>query len=118
MALFSYALGKRVIPVSPNSFYAYLQTILLGLKGMRVEESAREIINHLARLKKEFDRFSEAFRLVGRHLENSSKQYQEAEKRLGKMEDKMEQIERGATPPDEPTPLAAPGDSASPVLAE
>ena len=35
-----------------------LQTILLGLKGMKVEESAREIINNLARLKKEFERFN------------------------------------------------------------
>ena len=58
-SLFNYALNKRVIPVSPNSFYAYLQTILLGLKGMRVEESAREIINNLARLQKEFERFGE-----------------------------------------------------------
>src|SRR5467141_2463553 len=35
---FSYALEKRVMPVSPNSFFAYLHTILLGLRGMKVEE--------------------------------------------------------------------------------
>ena len=106
MALFSYALERRVIPVSPNSFYAYLQTILLGLKGMRVEESAREIIDHIARLRKEFEKFGEAFRLVGGHLEKSTKQYDEAEKRLGKIENKMEQIEgvAGAIKPPE-TPL-------------
>ncbi|MBU0676476.1 MAG: DNA recombination protein RmuC [Verrucomicrobia bacterium] len=101
-SLFNYALQKRVIPVSPNSFYAYLQTILLGLKGMRVEESAREIINHLSRLQKEFEKFQEAFRLVGQHLDNSVKKFSEAEKRLGKVEGKMEQIEgsiEGEEPP-------------------
>ena len=92
-ALFAHALARRVIPVSPNSFYAYLQTILLGLKGLRVEESAREIINHLARLNQEFDRFSESFRLVGDHLENALKKYEEAQKRLLKVDGKMEQLD-------------------------
>lgn len=101
MQLFQYALNKRVIPVSPNSFYAYLQTILLGLRGLRIEQSAREMIDHLTRLGKEFDRFTDAFRLVGKHLDNSSKQYGEAEKRLGKIEDKMSQIQ-GNTPNAEP----------------
>ncbi|OQW95473.1 MAG: hypothetical protein BWK77_07380 [Verrucomicrobia bacterium A1] len=107
MSLFTYALAKRVIPVSPNSFYAYLQTVLLGLKGMRVEESARDMLNSLASLQKEFERFDEAFRLVGQHLDNSLKKYTEAEKRFGKLESKMEQIdgvvkglgEAGSIPP-------------------
>ena len=93
VSLFSYALNKRVMPVSPNSFYAYLQTIILGLKGMRVEEKSREIIENLSRLQKEFSTFSEAFRLVGQHLDNSSKKYIEAEKRLGRVESKVEQID-------------------------
>ena len=104
LSLFTYAIKKRVIPVSPNSFYAYLQTILLGLKGLRVEESARDIINRLGRLRQEFERFSEAFRLIGTHLDNSSKKFNEAEKRLGKLEGKMEQIDgviKGIDSPEE-----------------
>ena len=93
MALFNYALSKRVIPVSPNSFYAYLQTIILGLKGMQVEERSKEILQGLSRLQKEFDRFAEAFRLVGQHLDNSTKKYAEAEKRFARVESKVEQID-------------------------
>lgn len=90
--LFQYALGRRVIPVSPNSFYAYLQTILLGLRGMRVEESAREILDHLSRLRKELDLFLDEFRVVGKHLGDAAKRYAEAEKRLGRVESKLELI--------------------------
>lgn len=90
--LFGYALSRRVIPVSPNSFYAYLQTILLGLKGMRVEESAREMMGHLSRLAKEMDGFMEEFRLVGQHMGNAVKKFSEAEKRLGRVESKIEDM--------------------------
>lgn len=116
MSIFGYALKKRVIPVSPNSFYAYLQTILLGLKGMRVEERSREILDNLSRLQKDFDNFTEAFRLVGQHLENSTKKFAEAQKRFDRIEAKVEQIDGlakglGAGPdvPQLPVPGGPPG---------
>jgi len=93
MTLFSYALQKRVIPVSPNSLYAYLQTIILGLQGMRIEERSRDVIADLSRLNREFELFSEAFRLVGQHMDNSVKKYAEAETRFGKVESKLRQID-------------------------
>ncbi len=108
MALFTYALQKRVIPVSPNSLYAYLHTILLGLKGLRVEESAREILSAITRLEGEFGRFGEAFRLVGKHLDNSAKQFQEADKRFGKVEGKMQEIDGIVKGLESTTPAALP----------
>ena len=45
-SLLGYSLARRVVPVSPNSFYAYLQVILLGLRGLRIEQNAREILAH------------------------------------------------------------------------
>ena len=107
-ALFTYALAKRVIPVSPNTFYAYLQTIFLGLRGMRVEEKSREILENIARVQKEFEKFSEAFRLVGQHLDNSSKKYMEAQKRFGALESKIEQVDglaKGLEAADKPAAL-------------
>jgi DNA recombination protein RmuC len=97
--LFGYALQKRVIPVSPNSFYAYLQTILLGLRGMKVEERAQEILNTLARLRGDFDRLQENFRVLGKHLVNASSSYTDTEKTLTKFEAKLGQIEQPQLPP-------------------
>ncbi len=91
-SLLVHALNRKVIPVSPSSFYAYLQTVLLGLKGMEVEKSAREIMNHLSRLRREFTAFEEDFRKVGLHIDNSAKKFGDAEKRLTRIDGKMEQM--------------------------
>jgi hypothetical protein len=60
-SIFSYALKKRIIPVSPNSFYAYLNTIVQGLKALDIEKSAREIFQGLTRLQKEAVQLEEDF---------------------------------------------------------
>ena len=101
--LFNSAISRRVIPVSPNSFYAYLQTILLGLKGLRVEESARLIMGQLARLQKDFAGFGESFALAGQHIANAQKKFEEADKRFDKVSAKLEQIAGAALEPAAPT---------------
>jgi len=90
--LLNYSLDQRVIPVSPNSFYAYLQTILLGLRGMRIEENARDIMDGILRLEKELEVFAEDFELAGTHLNNSLKKYADAAKRFNRFEMKVKQL--------------------------
>ena len=90
--LLNYSFAKRVIPVSPNSFYAYLQTILLGLKGLHIEERAQEILTNLARLSGDFRKFREEFDTVGKHITNTKSRYDDADKRLEKFSDKLESL--------------------------
>lgn len=84
-----YALSRRVIPVSPNTIYAYLQVIIFGLKGLQVEKHSEEIMHHLARLRGDFSKFSEDFKVLGGHLTNAAKKYEEAEKKLVRFDDKL-----------------------------
>src|ERR1044072_2800824 len=51
--LLQYAFNKKVIPVSPSSFYAYLQVIFFGLRGLEIERSAKEIHQQLTGLQGE-----------------------------------------------------------------
>lgn len=88
-SLSTYALGKKVIPVSPNSFYAYLQAILLGLKGLSVEKNAHQIIQYLERLKGDMERFKQDFEVLGRHIVNLKNKYDDADKRINNFEDKL-----------------------------
>ena len=99
-----YTFEKHVIPVSPNSFYAYLHTILLGLRGLKVEESAREIIKHLAGLRGQMVRFQEEFRKLGKHLEQSRGSYDLAQRQMEKFSDKLMAVETPSLlPADEPS---------------
>jgi DNA recombination protein RmuC len=95
-SLREYAFEKHVIPVSPNSFYAYLHTILLGLRGLKVEESAREILRHLSGLHGQLARFQDEFRKLGKHLEQSKGSFDSAQRQLEKFGDKLAAME---TPP-------------------
>ncbi len=85
----AYALQRRVIPVSPNSLYAYLQAIVLGLRGFQIEKRAEEIQKHLGRLQQDFTKFREDFDIVGTHLKNARSKYEEAVKRLDRFEEKL-----------------------------
>ena len=71
-AMMEYALSKRVVPVSPNTFYAYLNVILLGLRGLRIEQRAKEILDHLS-LQTEFDQLRDDFDTMGKHLDSANK---------------------------------------------
>jgi DNA recombination protein RmuC len=90
-ALLTYAHGKRVFPVSATTFSAYLQMIVLGLKGMQIEQRAEEVMRYCAALQKDFGKFREDFDLVGTHLSRASSKYDDAEKRLDRLETKLDQ---------------------------
>ncbi len=91
-SLQEYAMLKRVIPVSPNSFYAHLRVIALGLKGLQIEKSAKEIINHISRLQTEISKLRDSFDTLGSHIDNARKKYEETDKRLTHFEDRLVNI--------------------------
>jgi len=91
--IFNYALRKKVVPVSPNSFYAYLQVIVFGLRGLKIEKDAQRILDSLAGLDKELEGFQGDFQLTGKHITNAMSKFEDARRRLDKFNFKLEQIE-------------------------
>ena len=91
--IMDYAFKKRVIPVSPNNFYVYIQTVLMGLRGLQIEQSAKEMQRGIVRLKGDFSKFGEDFDVLGSHLNNAEKKYGESKNRLEKIGQKIDTIE-------------------------
>jgi DNA recombination protein RmuC len=88
--IYSYSLRRRVIPVSPNSFYAYLQVITLGLKGLHIEKTARDILGHLGRLQGDLESFQEDYATLGMHIGHAARKYEEAGRKLTKLDEKIQ----------------------------
>jgi DNA recombination protein RmuC len=89
-ALYEYALAKRVFPVSPTTLHAYLLVITLGLKGLQIEQHAKEVMAYCGQLGKDFERFRSDFEVVGKHISNAQSKYGEADRRLERLETRLE----------------------------
>ena len=85
-----YCRSRNVIAVSPNTLYAHLQIILMGLQGMQIEENAERLHASLAGMQKQLDNFTEVFEKLGTHLKNAQQSYSESEKRLDKAKDTLD----------------------------
>jgi DNA recombination protein RmuC len=111
-ALLAYAHERRVFPVSPTTFTAYLQVIALGLRGMKIEEHAHEVMAYVADLRRDFDRFADDFEKVGTHLGHAHSKYHDAGKRLDKFGTKLERAVEEQGEIEGETVLELPGVSA------
>lgn len=72
----------HVIIVSPTSFTAYLQTVLQGLRALKIEEQAKEIRSRVADLGRHLSAYDESFASIGKHLGTVVNKYNEADKAL------------------------------------
>ena len=90
--LFDYAMKSRVIPVSPNTFYAYLMAIVYGLKGMKIEEQAESIIKKISGIQKSFTDLTEEIATLGKHLTNAGTKFSEVKEKAEKISGQISNI--------------------------
>ena len=95
----SYCRGQNIIAVSPNTLYAHLCVIHLGLRGMQIEENAMRISAGLSGIQKHMETFTDVFEKLGTHLKNAQQTYGEADKRLEKTQNTLDSL-IGNGPPD------------------
>ena len=90
--LFESAMEARVVPMSPLTMYGYLQTILFGLKCLRIEESAEAILDFCGRLGQDIERFATEYEVLGKHLGNARTKYEDGARRLDRFRDRLERV--------------------------
>jgi DNA recombination protein RmuC len=91
-----YCRAKYVVPVSPNTLYAYLSCIAMGLRGLQIEENARRIQANLDGIGKQLETFSGVFDKLGNHIRNAQQSYNDADARLDRVRGSLQQATQGA----------------------
>lgn len=80
--LLQYAFNKKVVPVSPSSLYPYLEIVLFGLQGLRIEQESHKIQQGLLALHKELVSFDKDYRKAQTQLQNAQRNFDDIERRL------------------------------------
>jgi len=70
--LMDYAQEKRVLPVSPTTFYAYLRSILMSFEGQKIEAQAKEILAAIRAIEKDYAKVGDSLGILGKHINNAS----------------------------------------------
>jgi len=89
-SLSDYAIKKRVVPVSPNSLYTYLQLVLLGIRGLKIESNAKEILGLFDSLQVDFKHLETDYNKIGTHLNHAQKSYTATQYKMSKFTEKLE----------------------------
>ena len=93
--VFDEALGSQVVICSPSTLFAMLSLVRQAMDTVSLERSSREILDHLACFAEQWQKYSEQFDLVGRHLDRltgafdelSGTRSRQLEKQLDRIED-------------------------------
>ncbi|HSW99633.1 MAG TPA: DNA recombination protein RmuC [Patescibacteria group bacterium] len=98
---------KKVIIVSPTTFMAYLQTVLQGLRGLQIEEQAKEIQQRVGELGRHIASYEQLMQKLGGSLSTTVNHFNNAHKELKKVDKDVVKIAHN-TPSVEPVLLDKP----------
>ena len=80
--LFDYAGTQRVLPVSPMSFFAYMKAILMSFEGQKIQSKAKEILEILRSIKKDYEKIDSSWSILTKHMTNAYNQVSQVSKNL------------------------------------
>ena len=92
--LIDYAWKRRVCPVSPQTIYPYLVMIVQGMKALKIEENAKEILGKVSGLKYDFDRFKDIYSVLMKHIKDAYNNNDLLQSSLAKIDQHIASLEQ------------------------
>jgi DNA recombination protein RmuC len=99
--LLEYARHHRIYPVSPNTLYVHLQTVLLSFEGQKIESRSRQVFRLLRAIQKDYQKTDTVLQVVSKHLNNAYNQFSNLLQNFSLLGQKLNSAE-SLEPPDAP----------------
>lgn len=90
--LHDYAIKAKVIPASPNTFFYYLRSIMLGLQGKRISEMSKQILSTLKIIQTETDKFGDNLSVLSRHVTNAKSTMEKVDSDFTRLRGKIDKV--------------------------
>jgi len=97
-----YARKKKVVLVSPNTFFLSVSAIHHWYRDVQINQKTQSIIKKLETIVADSSKLADDFRKLGNHLSNAQSAYESSEKRLELMTDRVSSVVKigGDTKPE------------------
>ena len=80
--IYEYAQDNKVVPVSPNTFYIFLNVMLMGMQNVEIAKSAKKIHEALMKVENDFEFFYNKFDIIGKSIEKAYDSYKSGDKHI------------------------------------
>lgn len=90
--LSTYARAKKVILVSPNTFFLTVSAILHWFSDAQFSTQRNDIMKRLARVVQDAGKLGDDFRVLGKHIGNAQSAFDDTDKRLGLLVERTQKV--------------------------
>lgn len=88
----NYARSKKIILVSPNTFYLTLSAIQHWFRDVQITKQTQEIIKRLSWISKDAEKLDYSFKRLGKHLSDAKSSFDDSEQRLELMVNRVQKV--------------------------
>lgn len=89
-ALYQYAQDNHVVPVSPNTFYAFLQIIMHGVRNLELIKTARKLQENLSQIQRSFEAFYKKYEEIGKQIEKANEAFRIGDGHVQRFKQRLE----------------------------
>jgi DNA recombination protein RmuC len=88
--LYKYAGDKKILFVSPNSFYYFLKIIMQALGNEKIEEKAKEVLDALRGIQQDSRKFGDDLSVLNKHVTNAKNSMDQVSSNYTRLGSKIE----------------------------